>query len=237
MFEANAKFFMICLIVSLAIFMPGPQVKAQGQPLSMELPKIDFGPLNDIIEGIGEGIDNLFNTNPLDKLEGSECLASELSGTSGIKKEGYVIIGTNCDDKIKGNSYDEVIYSLGGEDQVFAGAGNDIIYGGLGDNMLYGEHGDDIIMPGGGTNLVDGGFGNDILFGGLGNNLLVGGDGTDQLIAGNGTAIMNGGPGTDYFDCGPNSVVLDYNPDDGDTITEKCKIVNNVRNGFPSDSS
>jgi Ca2+-binding RTX toxin-like protein len=222
------KLFIISLIVSLALIVPGHQVEAQ---LS-----IDLSGIQDIIDNIGAGLDKLINSKPLDKLENSGCLASGLTGgESGIKKKGHLIIGTNCDDKIKGDGDDEIIYTLGGVDRVFAGKGNDIIYGGLGDDRLYGERDDDIIMPGSGSNLLDGGPGNDILFGGLGNNLLVGGDGNDQLIAGIGTTIMDGGPGSNGFDCGGSSIVLDYNPDNGDTVAGKCKIVNNVGIDFPSD--
>ncbi len=224
------KLFIISLIISLALVLPGHQVNAQLGP-------IDLGPLGDIIDSIGNTLDNLLNSKPLDKLGDPKCLASGLTGgESGIKKKGHLIIGTNCDDKIKGGGDDEIIYSLGGIDMVFAGAGNDIIYGGLGDKRLYGENGDDIIMPGVGSNLVDGGPGNDVLFGALGNNLLVGGDGNDQLIAGTGTTVMDGGPGSNDFDCGINSMILDYNPDNGDTMAGKCKILNNVGIDFPSDN-
>jgi hypothetical protein len=46
---------------------------------------------------------------------------------------------------------------------------------------------------------------------------------------------MDGGPGSNGFDCGSSSIILDYNPDNGDTIAGKCKIINNVGIDFPSD--
>ena len=46
---------------------------------------------------------------------------------------------------------------------------------------------------------------------------------------------MDGGPGGNGFDCGSSSVVLDYNPDNGDTVAGKCKIVNNVGIEFSTD--
>jgi hypothetical protein len=46
---------------------------------------------------------------------------------------------------------------------------------------------------------------------------------------------MYGGPNADKFDCGTSiassaAIVMDYNPDEGDTITGKCKLVNTVGN-------
>ncbi|HSA72460.1 MAG TPA: hypothetical protein VLD84_00755 [Nitrososphaeraceae archaeon] len=234
MFDEPTKLFMIGLIVSLVtlvLIVPGNKVNAQ-----IDLPDLDFGPLNDLIGNIGDKLDNLLGSKPIEKLSDANCLNDGLTGgPSEIKRKGHLIIGTPCSDKIKGDGDDEIIYTLGGIDRVFAGKGNDIIYGGLGDNRLYGERDDDIIMPGGGANLVDGGPGNDVLFGGVGNNLLVGGDGNDHLISGIGTTIMDGGPGSNGFDCGVSTMVLDYNPDNGDTIAGKCKIVNNVGIDFPSD--
>ncbi len=231
MFDEPTKIFMIGLVVSLALVMPGNQVNAQ-----VDLPDLDFGPLNDLIGNIGDKLDNLLGSKSIDKLSDATCLNDGLTGgPSEIKRKGHLIIGTPCSDKIEGDGDDEIIYTLGGIDRVFAGMGNDIIYGGFGDNRLYGERDDDIIMPGGGSNLVDGGPGNDVLFGALGNNLLLGGDGNDQLIAGIGTTIMDGGPGSNGFDCGASSMVLDYNPDNGDTIAGKCKIVNNVGIDISSD--
>lgn len=230
-FSRPTKIYVIVLIISLGLIIPGNMVNAQ-----IDLPDFDFGPLDDVIGNIGDKLDNLLGSKSIDKISDASCLNDGLTGgPSEIKRKGHLIIGTPCSDKIKGDSDDEIIYTLGGVDRVFAGKGNDIIYGGLGDNRLYGERNDDIIIPGGGSNLVDGGPGSDVLFGGIGNNLLLGGDGNDQLIAGIGTTIMDGGPGGNGFDCGPSSMVLDYNPDNGDTVAGKCKIVNNVGIEFSTD--
>ena len=82
---------------------------------------------------------------------------------------------------------------------------------------------------------ADGGPGDDVLFGALGNNLLVGGQDNDQLIAGAGTTIMDGGTGNNEYDCSGNSIVLDYNPDNGDTVAGNCKIINNEGIDFSRD--
>lgn len=174
---------------------------------------------------------DLVESRSLDDIKQSKCIAEGLTGGDGIKERGRLIIGTNCNDKIKGNNKDEIIYTLAGTDRVFAKGGNDIIYGGPGTDRLYGEKGDDIINAGVGGNLLDGGPGNDVLAGGAGNDLEVGGSGDDQLLAGLGSTIMEGGTGSNSFDCGlvpAKSIVLDYNPDNGDTISGQCKIVNNV---------
>ncbi len=174
---------------------------------------------------------DLVESRPLDDIKQSKCIAEGLTGGDGIKERGRLIIGTNCNDKIKGNNKDEIIYTLAGTDKVFAKGGNDIIYGGSGTDRLYGEKGDDIINAGAGGNLLDGGPGNDVLAGGVGNDLMVGGKGNDQILAGLGSSIMEGGTGSNTFDCGVapgKSIVLDYNPDNGDTISGECKIVNNV---------
>jgi len=81
------------------------------------------------------------------------------------------------------------------------------------------------------------GDGNDVLAGGVGNDLLVGGSGNDQFLAGLGSTIMEGGTGSNSFDCGVapgKSIVLDYNPDNGDTISGQCKIVNNIGTDIPN---
>jgi RTX calcium-binding nonapeptide repeat (4 copies) len=191
----------------------------------------------DFLRQFIESLRQLIESRPIDSLRESRCIASGLTGgTSDVKKDGNLIIGTNCDDKIDGSSSDEIIYNMGGIDQVYAKDGNDMIYGGSGDDRLYGGNGDDIITSGIGSNLLDGGPGSDILIAGIGNNLLVGGYGNDMLMGGAGTTIMYGGADMNTFDCAGlgKGIVLDYNPERGDTIAGQCKIVNNVGVYFPS---
>lgn len=67
---------------------------------------------NDIL---GDSFRNFFNLNPLDGIFKTGCWDSILiGGTSAIKKTGNLIVGTDCDDKIRGDSTDEVIYTLKG---------------------------------------------------------------------------------------------------------------------------
>jgi Ca2+-binding RTX toxin-like protein len=198
------------------------------------------GTLRNIVDNLIEFLQSsrdLVDSKSLRNVQESKCIADGLTGGTGIKERGRLIIGTNCNDKIKGNNKAQIIYTLAGTDRVFAKGGNDIIYGGSGTDRLYGEKGDDIINAGAGGNLLDGGPGNDALAGGVGNDLLVGGDGNDQFLAGPGSTIMEGGKGSNSFDCGlvvGKSIVLDYNPDNGDTIAGQCKIVNNIGTDTPN---
>jgi len=133
-----------------------------------------------------------------------------------------------------GTKKDDIIYG-GLRSQVFALDGNDMIYGGA-DSFLYGGKDDDLILGGAGKALIDGGNGDDVMLGGLGNQLIVGGKGNDKLFGGTGDSVMDGGTGANHFDCPisllglARAVVLDYNPDNGDTIAGQCKIVNTEGN-------
>jgi len=220
------KLFIIGLIVSVVLLLSEYQVMAQSGT-------VDLGGLGKIMKEISKLLDNIIDSKSLKKISDTQCIQSTLTGgKAGIVKSGQLVMGTHCDDNIIGDGENEIIYSLDGIDKVVAGNGDDIIYGGVGDNRLHGEGDDDIIIPGDGTNLVDGGLGNDILFGADGNNLLIGDKGNDELIAGSGPAIMDGGPGANSFECNGNSIVLDYNPDKGDTISSKCNIINSIGKQF-----
>lgn len=233
MIGGSKYFFRFGLIISLGLSLLGQQTNAES-----ELAFLDFNLLNDIMQGIEDGLDNIFSSNPLEKLEDSKCLTKDLTdGISDLKRNGPLVMGTNCDDRINGNADDEIIYSFGGTDDVFAGAGDDIIYGGKDDNRLFGEEGDDIIISEVGTNLLDGGPGNDALFGGFGNDILTGGDGDDELIAGVRTTIMHGGNGSNEFYCESGGVVLDYNPDKGDLVGGQCTIANNIGFDYSGDTN
>jgi len=221
------------------------ELSSSSLPVSASLPILDLsGNIRDNILGnlsakVLDRLDTFLDSKPIRSFSDTDCVASAITGgTDGITERGLLIIGTNCDDKIKGTDKDEIIYTLGGVDRVFSDQGNDIIYGGLGSDRLYGEQGDDIVIAGAGENLLDGGPGSDVLSAGAGSNLLVGGDDDDELIAGLGTTVMYGGTGANSFDCGlvpGKTIVLDYNPNKGDTTAGQCKIVNNIGTDFPND--
>jgi Ca2+-binding RTX toxin-like protein len=222
------------------------ELSSSSLPVSTSLPILQdlSGNVRDNILGnlsakVLDRLDTFLDSKPIRSFSDTDCIASAITGaTDGITERGLLIIGTNCDDKIKGTEKDEIIYTLGGVDRVFSDQGNDIIYGGLGSDRLYGEQGDDIVIAGAGENLLDGGPGSDVLSAGAGSNLLVGGDDDDELIAGLGTTVMYGGTGANSFDCGlvaGKTIVLDYNPNKGDTTAGQCKIVNNIGTDFPND--
>lgn len=157
------------------------------------------------------------------KIEGLDFNAGYFYGNVETCDDASTCVGTNNDDIIR----------AGNHEQVFGRNGDDMIFGGL-SNQLYGGQQDDIILAGAGSNIVDGESGDDTLMGSLGNDLLTGGKGNDKLFAGTGDTIMKGDEGSNHFDCPlsllglARAIVLDYNPDNGDTIAGVCKIVNTV---------
>jgi Ca2+-binding RTX toxin-like protein len=163
-----------------------------------------------------------------------KCIISVLKGgASNVTTKENLIIGTDCDDMIRGDSGNNIIFTLAGNDEANGGNGNDIIYAGSGEDRMYGAKGNDVLVGGLGINLLDGGPGDDMILGGPGNDLLIGGPGDDVITAGGGTSIMYGGPNADKFDCGTiasSAIVMDYNPNEGDTISGSCKLVNTVGN-------
>ena len=173
------------------------------------------------VQGSSAGITKLGKLG--DRIEGLDFNSGTFFGNVESCSDASTCIGTNKDDIVYG----------GVRAQVFALNGNDMIFGGP-DSQLYGGKNDDIILIGAGHNLGDGGPGDDTLLGGAGNDLLSGGKGNDKLFAGVGDSVLDGGPGANHFDCPisllglARSVVLDYNPDNGDTIAGQCKIINTV---------
>ena len=161
-----------------------------------------------------------------DRIEGLDFNSGVFFGNVESCSDATTCIGTNNDDIIYG----------GLREQVFGLKGEDMIFGGL-DNQLYGQQGDDLIFVAAGHNLADGGNGDDTMLGGVGNDFLTGGKGNDKLFAGTGDSVLDGGSGANHFDCPisllglARAVVLDYNPDNGDTIAGQCKIVNTVGSG------
>lgn len=180
--------------------------------------------LNHSTEGSSAGITKLGKLG--DRIEGLDFNSGVFFGNVETCSDATTCVGTNKDDIVYG----------GIRGQVFALNGNDMIYGGP-DSQLYGGKNDDIIMVGAGHSLGDGGPGDDTLLGGAGNDLLTGGNGNDKLFAGVGDSVLDGGPGANHFDCPisllglARAIVLDYNPDNGDTIAGQCKVVNTVGSG------
>ncbi len=109
-------------------------------------------------------------------------------------QNGYILVGTQGDDKILGNILNDTLNGGDGNDVLLAGSGDDILYGEAGNDTLYGEDGDD---------LLDGGAGNDTLEDKQGQNILRGGLGDDTLKStSTGTNTLEGGPGNDTISGG-----------------------------------
>jgi Ca2+-binding RTX toxin-like protein len=133
---------------------------------------------------------------------------------------GPIIEGTNHADTILGTILEDIIYAKGGDDVVMGNDGNDRIFGGAGDDLLQGNFGDD---------KIDGEGRNDVIIGGDADDILSGDDGNDKLFGVFGNDILKGGPGADEFVCGEGiDTVLDYNPGQGDTLSNDCEIVHRI---------
>jgi serralysin len=134
--------------------------------------------------------------------------------------------GGSGNDRIIGNSTENVIYSGAGDDFVNGGDGLDIIYLGegndststssSGDDQFYGEAGDDTITGWNGNETYDGGSGNDTLYGYGGNDIMRGGTGNDYIKGDDGNDTINGGAGNDTIYGGSDNDTVDGG--DGDDV-------------------
>jgi Ca2+-binding RTX toxin-like protein len=129
------------------------------------------------------------------------------SCAEGPTREGEVIVGTPCADRIVvpptvsyvdgGPGDDTIIGSIttaaSGNCEVAPGchleAGSQTFEGGAGDDLVYGDRGNDILR---------GNAGDDRLYGGIGDDRLEGGPGNDWLSGGFGSDTIDGGEGNDY---------------------------------------
>ena len=98
------------------------------------------------------------------------------------------IIGTEGDDIIYGDAFDNLMHGRGGADYLDGGYSRDVIFGGSGANTLAG---------GDATDLLFGGFHDDAIYGGAGADKIYGGAGTDRLYGGGGADTIEGGVGND----------------------------------------
>jgi len=70
--------------------------------------------------------------------------------------------------------------------------------------------------------LLEGGKGNDVLKGYQGNDTLVGGSGNDTLEGGKGADSLQGDKGADTFKCDIEDQIIDFNVEEGDTLSGGC---------------
>gem|GEM_PF-1471521 len=131
-------------------------------------------------------------------------------------------IGGANDDKIYGNSANNILQGNGGGDYIDGWEGDDILYGGTstnfintGNDVLVAWKGNDLLYGGDGDDWLDGSYGDDKLYGGEGNDTLgnsvapesgndkmYGGSGNDAIYGGSGNDTLDGGDGNDSVDAG-----------------------------------
>ncbi len=95
--------------------------------------------------------------------------------STGIIAEVENIDGTQYQDTIEGNEFDNKFWGHGGDDELQGRSGNDTLDGGNGDDILEGNRDNDLLI---------GGNGNDELYGGWDSDVLIGGAGADHLDGG-----------------------------------------------------
>ena len=134
--------------------------------------------------------------------------------------QGRTIVGTILADICQGTDHSETILGLQDNDILSGRGGDDIVKGNNGDDKILGYAGDDVLQGDSGDDKIDGGGRNDVL---------IGGDGDDILYGVTGNDIMRGGPGANEFICGDGiDTILDYNPAQGDIISNDCEIVGRI---------
>jgi Ca2+-binding RTX toxin-like protein len=210
---------------------------------------LDGGSGNDEIYG-GEGDDEIKDGNDSNLVNEADY-GNKVYGGSGNDKidvginytrsDFYYVYGEDGSDyikaisnaDIKGGLEDDIIYCIGYECNVNGNEGNDEIHvllydvgssinGGIGDDKVFGK-----------GYSVNGDQGNDYLS--LDSALeLKGSEGDDvlEVVAPSWETYYNGGSGADIFNCshGPGDIVEDYNPKEGDVISEECEVTESFDN-------
>ena len=129
---------------------------------------------------------------PLPKPTEPDCLIAKTITSRDLK-----LIGSLCNDIIKGQTKDDVLFGRSGDDVLEGRLGNDSLQGGQGSDLLRGGKGDDTLSGGPGNDTLGGQQHCDLLRGGSGNDLLRGRSGQDTLGGGKGDDSLSGGLGDD----------------------------------------
>jgi Ca2+-binding RTX toxin-like protein len=140
-------------------------------------------------------------------------VAAELptpSCAEGPRRDGDVIVGTDCADHIVVPANVAYVDGGPGNDTIVAepsaastgkelcttpphcGVGSQEFVGGPGNDTVFGERGNDILRGGAGNDRLYGGIGDDALEGGPGNDFLSGGFGADSIDGGEGSDFVRG---------------------------------------------
>jgi Ca2+-binding RTX toxin-like protein len=109
------------------------------------------------------------------------------------------VYGTEFDDEMLGNQFDNLLNGYIGDDTISGRAGSDLLIGLRGKDTLDGGADDDQLFGGGSKDTLIGGTGDDFLSGGHGNDVLLGGNGRDLLSGGVGNDALDGGAGDDVL--------------------------------------
>lgn len=137
-----------------------------------------------------------------------------------------IMYGGNGKDYLDGKAGNDELYGGHGNDIIIAGDGDDYVAGDAGDDKLFGGNGNDTLQDsdgndyfsaGNGDDVVEAGAGNDKVLGGAGNDTLDGMDGNDLLYGENGNDLIHGGAGNDFLDGGNGDDSL-YGDDGNDLI-------------------
>jgi Ca2+-binding RTX toxin-like protein len=76
--------------------------------------------------------------------------------------DGAYIIGSDFDDRLRGNNDDDAIEGFAGDDWIVGRGGDDRLLGGAGNDRLEGGWGDDRLSDGSGSDVLEGGWGEDV---------------------------------------------------------------------------
>jgi hypothetical protein len=119
------------------------------------------------------------------------------------------------------------IRAWGGNDKVMGTPNSDTANGNEGNDRIFGYGGNDLLMGGAGDDYLAGGAGMDVLVGEAGIDELIGNAGDDILMAQGDGDFLTGSTGADQFilcadtlmnDAAYAHRILDFNPNQGDTI-------------------
>jgi len=139
---------------------------------------------------------------------------------------GFVIIGTNGNDRITGTNGPDRIILRKGNDQTSSGRGSDCVDGGSGRDVITGGLGNDRLFGATGNDAVNGSSGNDRLSGGSGNDSINGSFGADRVFAGSGNDAINvataGRRAT--VSCGSGRDKVRFNNEEKRKIRSDCEI-------------
>ena len=139
---------------------------------------------------------------------------------------GYVIIGTNGNDRITGTNGSDRILLLAGTDRGSGGRGDDCISGGSGRDVLSGSLGKDRLYGSKGRDALNGGSDSDRLSGGNDHDTINGGYGADRVFGGRGADFINVATAGKKakVDCGSGRDKVRFNYDEARGVKRNCEV-------------